>query len=668
MATIGKSPSHDKEPMSKFEIYMGTVDPTELKSETKKNEVAGKLADLFAGSQSEKANTQNEKVRLAKDFKIRNKTTAKEQTSDINTFLKKNKYARAALVTNFQREKQKLTGYDALSDRAGEDYMVRNQSDPHISKTMANSNYDQMTESQKQQLQSQHFKGDSLGNSAATPMRPQTAKLNKLKSPNKLIDINSGLVKVPEEYAVLQSAVKSASSKRFTKVYSSHGGLNPKPFEHRGIELYNKAVGQNFIKRIENRAMSATRKLKTNFKVSTLSADVNNKYKMLILNWAQELEKHDRILQKFHIFSPLKYDIDATFHKLFSSKTKELIKQKLKYKKKNNLLKAGYLENEIDILFAHEAGLGAQKFEQEELMMGNKYEELENKQKYASRNHTRGKTATRIVSPNPLEVSSKGQTQVVHSIKDLNLENVAENDSNAQDDDLPSEGMIAIDPDEDDEPELVVNADIRTHRQVRIADDPRIHSPSEGYDSPFKKDTFNADDNETQFKLSRNLDFEEEFPDRDVQMKIRDKDVVFMYEIDEIIKEFVSKKGDSPLDEETEILDVLNRYSKLFRHYIRYRVVDIGDLIGGLFLDGFWKTLLITIDKIIQSIDNRCKLKVQKMHKEFEKLNQLMVKRLAEKDEEIRMMDRTDLINDLERKLKLLKEEKLKYQKIAQDK
>lgn len=151
-------------------------------------------------------------------------------------------------------------------------------------------------------------------------------------------------------------------------------------------------------------------------------------------------------------------------------------------------------------------------------------------------------------------------------------------------------------------------------------------------------------------------------------MKIRDKDVVFIYEIDDIIKQFITPGKNKVLDEESEILDTLNRFSKLFRHYIRYRVVEIGDLVGGLFLDGFWKTLLITIDNILESIDDRCKRRVVRMQKEYSRIIDQMYKRLAEKDEEIKAMDKSELIKELENKLKMIKEEKIMYQNLAQDK
>lgn len=147
------------------------------------------------------------------------------------------------------------------------------------------------------------------------------------------------MVKVPEDHLEIPSSQWKQSPSPNTGPKSS-----PK--------LAQKYDPKQFIERIERRAMSAHKGIKTTMKGHSLSIEAKPRYKTLLLNWGQELEKHDKILQKFHIFAPLKYDIDATFHKLFSSKSKELIKQKLKFKKKNKLMKAGYLENEIDLMFA----------------------------------------------------------------------------------------------------------------------------------------------------------------------------------------------------------------------------------------------------------------------------------------------------------------------------
>ena len=182
--------------------------------------------------------------------------------------------------------------------------------------------------------------------------RPQTAKEKLLRSRKSPV-CSQTIIKVPEAYTMLPKDIWRQNS---TSKLSSPNLINKEQLYSQG-EIFNKNTGRNFIKRIESRAVSATHGLKSNYKGSSLALDVKHKYKMLILNWGKELEKHDKILEKFHIFSPLKYDIDVTFHKLFSTRSKELIKQKLKYKKKNNLMKAGFLENEIDLMFASETGI-----------------------------------------------------------------------------------------------------------------------------------------------------------------------------------------------------------------------------------------------------------------------------------------------------------------------
>ena len=294
-------------------------------------------------------------------------------------------------------------------------------------------------------------------------------------------------------------------------------------------------------------------------------------------------------------------------------------------------MKNGYLENDIDVMFVSEAGIASEKFEQEEMFMSNKYEEIENKRRFLDIDN--------IKSRSDMMKSSISITSPVNATTARD----AESDDEKFDDEMPIEGTIAIGDNAQDD----------------IEDD----DPKNGvYESPFRPNIGNTND---KADLKSEED-DEEFPDKDVQMKIRDKDVVFIYEIDDIIKEFISAKKEKTLDDGEEILDVLNRYSKLFRHYIRYRVVEIGDLIGGLFLDGFWKTLLITIDKILQSVDQRCRNRIYRMHQEYEKLNDLMHTRLAEKDELMRLMDKTEQINQLEHKLKLIIDEKGMYQRLAQ--
>lgn len=56
------------------------------------------------------------------------------------------------------------------------------------------------------------------------------------------------------------------------------------------------------------------------------------------------------------------------------------------------------------------------------------------------------------------------------------------------------------------------------------------------------------------------------------------------------------------------------------------------------------------------------------MQKEYSKIIDQMYKRLADKDEEIKRMDKSELIQELETKLKMIKEEKIMYQNLAQDK
>jgi hypothetical protein len=420
--------------------------------------------------------------------------------------------------------------------------------------------------------------------------------------------------------------------------------------------------------------MSATKNLKTIFKGTNLNLDVKAKYKMLILNWGKELEKHDKILEKFHIFAPLKYDIDATFHKLFSSQSKALVKQKLKYSKKNKLIKAGYLEQEIDLMFQSDNDLPTKNygFENDEMLMSSKYEQNQNEED--------------IISMNPIKadiINIQSEKQSIHQVDiddqetereqpvDINEEqqertyNIQSPETKLKDFGVTNDGLEQL---QKDQARTFAEED---NKHIRIKgkdhDGEYIPDNSSAYSSPYKHNSAREKQDDA-YTVLNNQPNEQEFPDQDIQMKIRDKDIVFIYEIDDMIKQITASGKLKPLEEYPEILDVLNKFSKLFRHYIRYRVVDIGDLVGGLFLDGFWKTLLITMDNILQSVDNRYKKRVIRLQKQYSKVIEQMNQKLADKDREMRAMDQTDYIETLKEKFELIKTEKIMYQKLAQDK
>ena len=214
-----------------------------------------------------------------------------------------------------------------------------------------------------------------------------------------------------------------------------------------------------------------------------------------------------------------------------------------------------------------------------------------------------------------------------------------------------------------------VNDEVKDQLKLKVdGKEYDVPENSSAYSSPFKSHGGQEDLEDEALSPENKEELEKEFKDNDIQMRIRDKDVVFIYEIDDMIKEMTSSDKLKPLDQHPEILDTLNRFSKLFRHYIRYRVVDIGDLVGGLFLDGFWKTLLITMDNILQSIDNRFKNRVIKLQKQYSKIIEQMNKKLEDKDKEMKAMDQTEYIESLKERLDLIKNEKIMYQKLAQDK
>ncbi|CAI2359026.1 unnamed protein product [Moneuplotes crassus] len=503
--------------------------------------------------------------------------------------------------------------------------------------------------------------------------RPQTAKYDGIKIP--ITSVNGKtLVKVPEDNLEVSSQYwkhktihKSSSAAQFSPQL-----LHQK---QRNIHTSQGARGtDNFIKRIEKRAISATRGLRTTYKEKKLKIDLKAKYKMLIMNWGKELEKHDKILEKFHIFTPLKYDIDATFHKLFSNKSKGLIKQKLVQKRKGNLMKAGYLENEIDLMFENDpnAKNANHNVENQDLLLGSKYEEGENKEELEKIENSQADIIN-LKSPQPKlpdmisqESVEKIQPQTVEKERDNDLKPKILVEEILQEDEH-SNPLISQEKEDLEGIKSVENLD-KTPIKIRDHEEEDFKDVGSAYSSPFKNNADQLENSEQFTTINNKFKLEEDFLDKDIQMRIRDKDVVFIYEIDDIIKEITSSKKLKPLDEHPEILDTLNRFSKLFRHYIRYRVVDIGDLMGGLFLDGFWKTLLITMDNILQSIDERFKRRVVKLQDQFAKVIEKMNKKLEDKDKEMRAMDQTEYIEALKERLDLIKKEKLSFQKLAQDK
>ena len=254
--------------------------------------------------------------------------------------------------------------------------------------------------------------------------------------------------------------------------------------------------------------------------------------------------------------------------------------------------------------------------------MGTKYEEQENKQGIASHdlthenlNNFEGRPTSNLETKQETVERTEAQQTPISEENSKPVNTLSKNESSAKSDGIDSQNneeennTQAVQDNEqkinrDENQKAIIN--LKTPLKHAVSEGARVNFEDEPeYDSPFKKSPSKAKTENDAFALFGSHALDEEFPDQDIQMKIRDKDVVFIYEIDDIIKQFVGSNKNKVLEEETEILDILNRFSKLFRHYIRYRVVDIGDLVGGLFLDGFWKTLLITIDNILESIDNR---------------------------------------------------------------
>ena len=88
------SPQQQKMSISQFEGYINSLDPSELKDEKNVNEATQKLTEIFQGTSSVKQVIEAEKLRTAKDFKIRKGSTNKEQTKDVNVFLRQKNYTK----------------------------------------------------------------------------------------------------------------------------------------------------------------------------------------------------------------------------------------------------------------------------------------------------------------------------------------------------------------------------------------------------------------------------------------------------------------------------------------------------------------------------------------------------------------------------------------------
>ena len=103
-------------------------------------------------------------------------------------------------------------------------------------------------------------------------------------------------------------------------------------------------------------------------------------------------------------------------------------------------------------------------------------------------------------------------------------------------------------------------------------------------------------------------------------MKIEKKDVVFIYEMDDLCEKIMNGEHRRKINSDGELY-ALNNISRVMRQYTRHRVLQKSDLSGGLFLDSFWKAILLSLDLILQKKDNE----VQKQIKEAEKKNELKI-------------------------------------------
>ena len=95
---LGKKSRHGskahKYSASQFDEYIHSLASTQKPELQSPTESAQKLADMLQEKATVKDAIDAEKVRCAKDFKIRKGSTTRGKSNDINQFLKQNKYVK----------------------------------------------------------------------------------------------------------------------------------------------------------------------------------------------------------------------------------------------------------------------------------------------------------------------------------------------------------------------------------------------------------------------------------------------------------------------------------------------------------------------------------------------------------------------------------------------
>jgi hypothetical protein len=79
-----------------------------------------KLSDIFQGGTTVKEAIKVDKARLARDYRLRKGMAIQGQVKDIDGFLRKNKHAKIALMKDYEKEKERLSKYELLSQNKNE--------------------------------------------------------------------------------------------------------------------------------------------------------------------------------------------------------------------------------------------------------------------------------------------------------------------------------------------------------------------------------------------------------------------------------------------------------------------------------------------------------------------------------------------------------------------
>lgn len=111
---------------SPFGEYVQTVSYTYKQHSEKSDSGPVKLAEVLHTKESLAKALEAEKLRNSKDFRIRKGSGVRDKKSDINQFLKKNKYARIGDNVRYKPE------FGLLSENTGERYLEKHNSDTNL--------------------------------------------------------------------------------------------------------------------------------------------------------------------------------------------------------------------------------------------------------------------------------------------------------------------------------------------------------------------------------------------------------------------------------------------------------------------------------------------------------------------------------------------------------